>query len=278
LQKDPKGLSCWQKNKKDHRKLALKTYVYNKDNRDALDNEVRLCLSLIHPNIVYHSECFKVSTESYFEGETEETLYVVMELCDSNLEKYLQEYKRVPDDLLLSWIQQILQALSYLHDTRHVLHRDLKCENILIQKFDTIERELPANRWKLKLCDYGKCCPFADSDGHVWWDKPVGTFGLMAPEMVSGEQQMYDDRVDIWSLGVIIFQCITGIPTNKLPNIIEGLKENENFIIEHPLILAGKLQKDRTVLNILSKMLQINPFLRPSAQALLKAFFSNYSS
>eukprot|EP01127_Copromyxa_protea_P017890 TRINITY_DN5518_c0_g1_i2.p2 TRINITY_DN5518_c0_g1~~TRINITY_DN5518_c0_g1_i2.p2 ORF type:complete len:179 (+),score=27.62 TRINITY_DN5518_c0_g1_i2:769-1305(+) len=89
------------------------------------------------------------------------------------------------------YIVQICEALNYMHEN-FVIHRDIKPENILVTHTDSI-----------KIADFGWAVHTqAKAEG------PAGTLYYMAPEMIIGE--IYSNLVDVWSLGVLIFEMITG--------------------------------------------------------------------
>ena len=89
-------------------------------------------------------------------------------------------------------IKQCLQALNYLHELQ-IVHRDLKTENILFSK----------NKKFAKLIDFGfaKLCPRSEMT------EIKGTTYYMSPEVYRGQ---YDKRCDLWSVGVITFQLLSG--------------------------------------------------------------------
>jgi len=84
------------------------------------------------------------------------------------------------------------------------MHRDLKLDNILV----TVGSQ--GTITNLKLADFGMACKF----DKIASDTVCGTIGYMAPELLVGEGE-YDEKVDIWSLGVILYNLVTG----KMPYI-----------------------------------------------------------
>ena len=95
----------------------------------------------------------------------------------------------------------MLLAISYMHKTG-LIHRDLKMENIMIDLRKSNEPSMADII--CKLSDFGfACLAETTSDENML----CGTPKYMAPEMVAGKQ--YDQKVDIWSLGVIVFAMLT---------------------------------------------------------------------
>jgi len=103
-------------------------------------------------------------------------------------------------------VVQVVDALAYLHE-QHVIHRDLKPENILIHSsFDTPQ----GTHYKVKLVDFGLSKLIRD--GLSIARTFVGTPQYWAPEvLVAGENgSEYDYRVDIWSLGILLYVMLAG--------------------------------------------------------------------
>ena len=162
-----------------------------RDDRDlrALRDEIFIMCQLDHPNIV--------RLEEVYENESE--IYLIQELCtggdlfdrlDEQADYHYSEAK------CASLVKMMLSSVRYLH-SKNIIHRDLKLENFLFSSTDP-ESEL-------KMIDFGLSKHFAYL-GELQHDC-VGTPYTVAPEVIRAQ---YDEKIDIWSLGVIVFLLLSG--------------------------------------------------------------------
>jgi len=82
-----------------------------------------------------------------------------------------------------------------------IAHRDLKPDNILLKSKDS-------NNFDIRISDFGFSCFF---DPSVGLELQLGTLPYMAPELVDPKKQKYNEKVDIWSIGVTTFMLVTGL-------------------------------------------------------------------
>lgn len=155
--------------------------------------EVDVQLGLRHENIV--------SLFGHFDEE--QTVTLVMEYCGGgDLFDLVAGQARVsgwglPEEDCVAGARQILAGLEYLH-SQAVVHRDLKCENILLaNRGTTLQDNL------LKICDFG----FAAKDDGAGLDEKLGSPDTVAPEVISGRR--YGFSVDIWATGVIFYMMLS---------------------------------------------------------------------
>lgn len=176
------------------RVVAIKVIRSDTEHREAFEirfsREARALASLNHPNIVTVHDFGK--TENYF--------FLMMEFVDGvNIRDLLAGQKITPREAL-EIIPQVCDALQYAHD-QGVVHRDIKPENILLDK-----------NGRVKIADYGLAklvnaeatSPSLTRTNHV-----MGTPHYMAPEQVE-KPLTVDHRADIYSLGVVIYEMLTG--------------------------------------------------------------------
>lgn len=150
--------------------------------------EISLLKELKHPNIV---GLFDVL-------HTEKKLTLVFEFMDSDLKKFVDAYSGDLDPLTIKHLlYQLLCGLAFCHRNR-VLHRDLKPQNLLINK-----------RGDLKLGDFGLARAFGIPVRS--YSHEVVTLWYRAPDVLMGSRQ-YDTSIDIWSVGCIFAEMSTGRP------------------------------------------------------------------
>ncbi len=133
-------------------------------------------------------------------GEERSRVYMVMEWCEGRLLRNILDEGRMPQERALRITIGVLDALDYIH-AHGVVHRDLKPENIMVDENDNI-----------KLIDFG----IAGDSGarrltYANFTATLGTPNYISPEQVKGKRG--DGRSDIYSMGVILYEMLTG----KLP-------------------------------------------------------------
>lgn len=156
------------------------------DARNRFLREADMAGRLQHPDIVQILDA----------GETEGLAWIAMELIDGvDLGQHTQSNRLLPLPVVLRAIARVADALAYAH-TRGVTHRDIKPENIML--------DLP--REGVKVMDFG-VARLADAS-RTRTGVVLGTPTYMSPEQLSG--QHVDGRTDLYSLGVTLFQLLTG--------------------------------------------------------------------
>eukprot|EP00826_Nyctotherus_ovalis_P009759 TRINITY_DN12583_c0_g4_i1.p1 TRINITY_DN12583_c0_g4~~TRINITY_DN12583_c0_g4_i1.p1 ORF type:complete len:716 (+),score=263.74 TRINITY_DN12583_c0_g4_i1:115-2262(+) len=191
--------------------------------------EVRIMYSLKHDHII----------KLYNHFEDDIYFYLVMELAPKGqLYDKLRRMKRFPEKLVAQYMRETIAAVQYLHSTNPpIIHRDIKPENILL---DSNERA--------KLCDFGWSNFSAPNTKRM---TVCGTPAYLAPEMITKEG--HDQRVDIWNLGVLMFELLAG----RLP--FEGNTQEE--ISMNILKYRIKFPKDfpQVAKDLVLKFLKLNP-------------------
>ena len=165
----------------------------------------------------------KYSVEFYDYFITKNEFIIIMELCDNNLEKYLKDRKKGFSS------EEILYIMTQLNETfkimvkENIVHRDLKLENILIKYLDKEKKD-----FIVKLTDYGFSKQVTKST--ICKTHGIGTFTTMAPEVMEGDEgEDYDNKCDLWSIGIIIYQLFfnqfpfNGDTQNAIYNLIKTL-------------------------------------------------------
>ena len=167
--------------------------------QNLLEKEIKILKELTelqHVNVVALMDC----------KETANHVFLVMEFCDGgDLADYLHAMGTLSEDTIRVFLTQISGAMRALHD-KGVVHRDLKPQNILLcYKSKGAEASRCPTDITLKIADFG----FARflSDG-VMAATLCGSPMYMAPEVIMSLQ--YDAKADLWSIGTIVYQCLTG--------------------------------------------------------------------
>lgn len=147
--------------------------------------EIRIMSSLSHPNIIKLYQHFEDS--SFF--------YLVMELAENGtLRDKISIISPLSESDIQSYFWQILMAVEYLHShVPPIIHRDIKPENIMFDNTNT-----------LKLCDFG-FSNYYDQERKT----SCGTLEYLSPEIV--ERRSHDTSVDIWSLGILLYEMFTSV-------------------------------------------------------------------
>jgi calcium-dependent protein kinase len=213
--------------------------------------EISILTSLDHPNIL---KCYEIFEDSW-------KFYVAMDFCaGGELFDKIVQLKRFNESKAAEISFQILSALAYCHE-KNVIHRDLKPENILFEE--------KGECFSIKVADFGSSC-FLDKG-----KKLSGCFGsayYVAPEVLRGE---YNEKCDIWSVGVILFIMLTGRPPYRGSDewvILEQVKT-------HPLQIEKSSFPNLSSesLDLLQKLLTVDVSTRISAkQALDHTWIMNF--
>jgi len=146
--------------------------------------------------------------------------YLVMELLEGKTwREELEESGRIPQEAAAGWVEQLLDGVNAAH-AAGVIHRDLKPDNILITRAD--------GRDVVKILDFGlarmKLLRLAAAENLTAAGMAMGTLGYMPPEQMRGRDA--GERSDIYSLGVIVLEALTGaVPQDGLPGITRGISK-----------------------------------------------------
>lgn len=174
---------------------AVKQVVKNKLEeydvyKELMKNELQVLESTNHPHI----------TRIFQLLEDKRNIYIVMELVSGgNLLDVLYDQKQMTEVKAAKVMDQLLRALNFMHK-KNITHRDLKPENLLCEK--TEDGEI-----SVKLTDFGFACTFQPGQK---MNLSLGSPLYMAPELCAEKQ--YDEKVDVWSAGVIAYMLVTGRP------------------------------------------------------------------
>ena len=167
-------------------KILKKEFSENEEFLRRFRNESKAIAVLSHPNIV----------RIYDVGFSEKIQYIIMEYIDGiTLKEYIEEEKILSWKDTVHFVIQILRALQHAHD-RGVVHRDIKPQNIMMFTDGTI-----------KVMDFG-IAKFAREEGKTATDQAIGSVHYISPEQAKGD--VTDERSDIYSVGVMLYEMLTG--------------------------------------------------------------------
>ncbi|KAL9403788.1 hypothetical protein Peur_000760 [Populus x canadensis] len=169
--------------------------------------EVKLLRLLRHPDIVEIKRIMLPPSKREFKD-----IFVVFELMESDLHQVIKANDDLTREHHQFFLYQMLRALKYMH-TANVYHRDLKPKNILAN----------AN-CKLKVCDFGLArVAFSDTPTTVFWTDYVATRWYRAPELCGSFFSKYTPAIDIWSIGCIFAEVLTGKPLFPGKSVVHQL-------------------------------------------------------
>ncbi|GFY96872.1 MAPK/ERK kinase kinase 1 [Actinidia rufa] len=208
-----------------------------------LEQEIALLSQFEHENIVQY----------YGTAKDESNLYIFLELITKGSLLQLYQKYNLQDSTVSSYTRQILHGLKYLHE-RNVIHRDIKCANILVGANGSV-----------KLADFGlakvtKLNDIKSCKGTPFW---------MAPEVVRQNKKGYGLAADIWSLGCTVLEMLTRqLPYSHLENSMQALyRIGKGEPPPIPDSLSGEAR------DFILQCLQVNPNARPTASQLLDHSF-----
>lgn len=184
-------------------------------------------------------------------------VWIAMELADGgDLFDKIEPDVGVDKEVAQFYYQQLVNAISYLHETCGVAHRDIKPENMLLDRDGN-----------LKLADFGLASMFRRKDGSKRISRDQrGSLPYMAPEIIYCDGY-YADITDIWSIGILVFVLLTGETPWELPHE-EDLSFREFIKGEGKMSHGSWLKVDLVELNLLRKILQPDPGKRASLEIL----------
>jgi serine/threonine protein kinase len=180
------------------REVAIKilppTLAATGDFRKRFEREARTVASLKHPSIV----------QVYDFGETNGFHYMVMEyISGNNLAEHIEMYGPLKIPEAQSLLDQIAKAIDYAHQAG-VIHRDIKPSNIMMRPIKASIQD----KFRPILTDFG-VAKILTGETRITQTGIVGTFDFIAPEQIEASGRI-DERADIYSLGVLGYQLLTG--------------------------------------------------------------------
>ncbi len=234
-------------------KVLLPEFYNNKTFRERFIREAKTSAKLSHPNIIpIHSV-----------GRSDDIIYFVMNYIEGKtLKDYLNERQVLSLDEALPIIKSVVEALNYAH-SYNVIHRDIKPGNIIITKEN-----------RIMVMDFG-IAKIQDSNKLTKTGVTIGTPEYMSPEQIRGDE--IDYRGDYYSLGVVIYEMLTGkLPFQAKDEYSLGIKHLTEIPVP-PLQINPKIPEyiNRAILKLLEKKKE-NRFR--SAAEIFSAFKIKYDN
>ena len=240
-----------------HKKTKVQYAIKAIDKRDKTNieekpyfrREIEVMYKIHHPNVV----------KLYGHFEDNNYCYFIMEyISKGNIYGLIPQdkKKRLSSQIVATLIKDVISAVYYLHNMEPpIIHRDIKPENVLL-----------ADRMVAKLTDFGWSNYMQEDEKRT---TVCGTPIYLAPEII--KEEGHDERVDIWCIGVLLFELITGnVPFQG--NDIETLKSN---ILKIRIAWPREINSDAK--NLILKILKLDPNQRISLSDMLRhPFITKY--
>ncbi|OEL18336.1 Mitogen-activated protein kinase 17 [Dichanthelium oligosanthes] len=250
--------------------------------------EIKLLRLLRHPDLVEIKHIMLPPSRREFRD-----IYVIFELMESDLHQVIKANDDLTAEHHQFFLYQLLRGMKYIH-AASVFHRDLKPKNIL------------ANAdCKLKICDFGLArVSFCDTPSAIFWTDYVATRWYRAPELCGSFFSKYTPAIDIWSIGCIFAELLTGKPLFPGKNVVHQLDLMTDLLGTPPAESISKIRNEKArrylsnmrkkprvpftkkfpgvdpmALHLLERLLAFDPKERPSAaEALTDPYFNGLAN
>ena len=253
---NPEILATKRLDKKQTDRPSVKKYF---------DNEISIMKELNHPNIVRFYDL--LASYSHY--------YVIMEYCNGGgLSKCLKKYKNLyhkpfSQEIVQYLMRQIIEGLRYIH-SRKIIHRDIKLDNILVSfKNDVDKNNLNMLSSQVKIIDFGLATRLGPENlTFTALGSPINMDPLILKKYnkAGGYDQLqgYNEKADIWSLGTVCYELLTGEAIFKVKDLKDLMKKVEKGNYTIPI----NINLSKEAVSFLNAMLQYDYDDRLSADEL----------
>lgn len=218
-------------------KVIFKHQVQKAGCEHQLRREIEIQSHLRHPNIL--------RLYGYFYDDTR--VYMILEYAQKGeLYNLLKQVGKFNDEQAATYIYQLADALSYCH-SKKVIHRDIKPENLLLGIYG-----------ELKIADFGWSVHAPSSRRTTI----CGTLDYLPPEMI--DDKPHDEKVDLWSLGVLCYELLVGKPPFETPTHDGTYQKITRVEYKFPPTMLPEAQ------DLISNLLRKNPNERLSLENVMK--------
>lgn len=207
-------------------KVMFKSQLQKNGVEHQLRREIEIQSHLRHPNIL----CLF----NWFHDETR--VYLILEYApQGELYRQLTSARRFTDRRAATYIYQLCNALKVCHRQK-VIHRDIKPENLLV-----------GFNGEIKIADFGWSVHAPSSRRATM----CGTLDYLPPEMIEGA--VYNEKVDHWALGVLIYEFLVGKPPFESPTTQETYRRIRECRVQYPSHVSAEAR------DIIGKLLKRHP-------------------
>ncbi|KAJ8387893.1 hypothetical protein AAFF_G00149280 [Aldrovandia affinis] len=212
-------------------KVLFKSQMEKEGVEHQLRREIEIQSHLKHPNILRFY--------NYFDDRSR--VFLILEYAPrGELYKELQRRGRFDDQCTATYMEELSDALQYCHE-RKVIHRDIKPENLLL-----------GLRGELKIADFGWSVHAPSLRRRTM----CGTLDYLPPEMVEG--RTHDEKVDLWCIGVLCYECLVGNPPFETESHQDTYKRITKVDLQFPKVVSDGAR------DLISKLLRHSPSMRLS--------------
>lgn len=207
--------------------------------------EAQAVASLQHPNIVAIHEV----------GQYEGWHYFSMDFVEGRDLSAILRVNVLPARQAATYVRQMAEAIHYAHQ-QGTLHRDLKPSNVLIDSHDQV-----------RITDFGLAMRVEGNSDLTRTGQAVGTPSYMPPEQAQAKRSLIGPCSDIYSLGAILYECLTGRPPFRAESVIETIQQVIETEAASPRLLNPGIPRDLETICL--KCLQKEPHRRYGTAQLL---------
>lgn len=210
-------------------KVLFKSQMEKEGVEHQLRREIEIQSHLRHPNILQFYNYFYDSKR----------VFLILEYAPrGEMYKELQRCGRFDDQRTATYMEELADALQYCHEKK-VIHRDIKPENLLL-----------GFRGELKIADFGWSVHAPSLRRRTM----CGTLDYLPPEMVEGHT--HDEKVDLWCIGVLCYECLVGNPPFESTSHSETYKRITKVDLQFPKVVSDGAR------DLISKLLRHSPIMR----------------
>ncbi|XP_061104064.1 aurora kinase B [Conger conger] len=212
-------------------KVLFKSQMEKEGVEHQLRREIEIQSHLKHPNILRFY--------NYFHDRSR--VFLILEYAPrGEMYKELQRCGRFDDQRTATYMEELSDALQYCHE-RKVIHRDIKPENLLL-----------GFRGELKIADFGWSVHAPSLRRRTM----CGTLDYLPPEMVEG--RTHNEKVDLWCIGVLCYECLVGNPPFETESHSDTYKRITKVDLQFPKVVTDGAR------DLISRLLRHSPSLRLS--------------